>query len=409
MAKSNLDILTKKMIKLMSLKKLQKKIMFLMKPKNLYKVLILLAILGVLYFIRQKFLVKEGMSCSAENFESDIEGKKSLVLFHADWCGHCKNFMPEWDKISSEVDSMDGQSVTLLKVECGDAKENNKHKEIMEKYNIKGYPTIISFDESGNHSEYEGERSKSGIFQFLGINENAVEGFSEGMTTCEEYFEIPLKTAATAGDHVLVFDADQSFNFSAKGGERPVLDGSIVKGVTIDSVATSADDNGWKVTVDTSFIDMGSIDDYGGNKFHVITNDNTSEVSGNELCKGFVQADWEKDPVAGNNYFYVNEKDASTLSSGMYLSEGYGVVMPPHVYRSYVDSSGTDLRVVLCNGRDCESVVNEDSGATPDPQVITADIVAGTTIRFIKQPKDSNWTNPFGEGQANNGGTPVTG
>ena len=65
------------------------------------------------------------MASSAEKFESDIEGKKALVLFHADWCGHCKNFMPEWDKISSEVESMDGQSVSLLKVECGNAKENN--------------------------------------------------------------------------------------------------------------------------------------------------------------------------------------------------------------------------------------------------------------------------------------------
>ena len=34
MAKSNLEMFTKKMIKFMSLKKLQKKLMFLMKPKN---------------------------------------------------------------------------------------------------------------------------------------------------------------------------------------------------------------------------------------------------------------------------------------------------------------------------------------------------------------------------------------
>ena len=50
MAKSKLDMFTKKMIKMMSLKKIQKKIMFLMKPKNLYKVLILLAILLVLFY-----------------------------------------------------------------------------------------------------------------------------------------------------------------------------------------------------------------------------------------------------------------------------------------------------------------------------------------------------------------------
>ena len=397
MAKSKLDMFTKKMIKMMSLKKIQKKIMFLMKPKNLYKVLILLAILLVLYFIHQKFLVKEGMTCTAENFESDIDGKRALVLFHADWCGHCKNFMPEWNKISSEVASMDGVDVILAKVECGNAKDNDAHKDIMEKYNIKGYPTILSFDKSGNHTEYDGERSKSGIFKFLGISENSAsvsEGFSEGMKSCEEYFELPLKTAAKKGDHVLIFASTDADKFSSKGGERPMLDGYIAKGAVINSVATAADENGWKVTLDTPFVDMGSIDEYAGNKFHVITNNNTNEVSGNELCKGFIQADWEKDPMPGNNYFYVNEKDASNLSSGMYLAEGYGVVMPPHVYKTYVD--GNDLRVVLCNGIDCEPIVNEVDGASPNPEVITSDIDAGTVIRFVKQPNEgSAWVNEF--------------
>ena len=131
MAKSNLNV--KKMMKMMSLKKLQKKIMFLMKPKNMYKVLILLLVLGILYFIRQHFLAKEGFESNAEELEQTISGKKALVLFHADWCGHCKKFMPEWNKISNEVNDMQ-DDVMLLKVECGDASNNSKHAEIMKKY-----------------------------------------------------------------------------------------------------------------------------------------------------------------------------------------------------------------------------------------------------------------------------------
>uniref|UniRef100_A0A6C0L1K0 Thioredoxin domain-containing protein n=1 Tax=viral metagenome TaxID=1070528 RepID=A0A6C0L1K0_9ZZZZ len=165
MAKSNLKTLTK----MMSLNKLQKKIMFLMKPKNMYKVVILLAVLGILYFIRQRFLAKEGFASTAEEFEEAIVGKKALVLFHAEWCGHCKKFMPEWDEISTEVEAK-SQDVILLKVECGDPAKNEKHDEIMKKYAIKGYPTILSFDESGKHTEYDGERSKQGILKFLGLS-----------------------------------------------------------------------------------------------------------------------------------------------------------------------------------------------------------------------------------------------
>lgn len=153
---------------MLSLNKLQKKIMFLMKPKNMYKVLILLAVLGILFFVRNRFLAKEGFASKAEDFEEEIAGQKALVLFHADWCGHCKKFMPEWNSISQEINDSDS-GAKLIKVECGDASNNKKHAEIMKKYTIKGYPTIISFDESGNHSEYEGDRSKEGIVQFLGL------------------------------------------------------------------------------------------------------------------------------------------------------------------------------------------------------------------------------------------------
>jgi protein disulfide-isomerase-like protein len=166
MAKSNLN--AKKLMKMLSLNKLQKKLMFLMKPKNLYKVLILLVILGILYFIRQHFLAKEGFASTAEEFEEEIAGGKALVLFHADWCGHCKKFMPQWDAMSKEINDSES-GVKLVKVECGDASNNEKHAEIMKKYSIKGYPTILSFDEAGNHSEYEGDRSKEGITQFLGL------------------------------------------------------------------------------------------------------------------------------------------------------------------------------------------------------------------------------------------------
>ena len=158
----------KTLLKMMSLKKLQKKLMFLMKPKNMCKVLILIAVLGILYVIHKRYLAKEGFVASADDFEQEISGQKALVLFHADWCGHCKKFMLEWDEISKEINDLDAD-VKIIKVECGDSSNNEKHAEIMKKYSIKGYPTIVSFDESGNHSEYEGDRSKGGITQFLGL------------------------------------------------------------------------------------------------------------------------------------------------------------------------------------------------------------------------------------------------
>ena len=154
--------------KLFSLKNIQKKIRFLTKPKNATKVLFLVALFIVLYLIHHFYLSKEGFESAPEDLETIVASKKSIVLFHADWCGHCKNFMPTWDKLSQKWNEKKDNKVQFVKVECGNAKENAAHKDIMEKYNIKGYPTIMVF-ENGTPTEYTNGRDEKSIESFLGL------------------------------------------------------------------------------------------------------------------------------------------------------------------------------------------------------------------------------------------------
>lgn len=150
-----------------SLEKITKKIKFLSKPSNLKKVLCLIGFLLILILF-YKFYLKEGFETSPEDLEDKIAGKKSLVLFYADWCGHCKKFIPEWDKLSESWEN-DNNNIKLFKVECGKPNENKEHLEIMEKYNIKGYPSIMIF-ENGSASEYTGNRDIVSIKKFLEQN-----------------------------------------------------------------------------------------------------------------------------------------------------------------------------------------------------------------------------------------------
>jgi protein disulfide-isomerase-like protein len=100
------------------------------------------------------------------NNKSTNESKKinknlpSLILFYAEWCGHCKNFMPTWDALS---DLLPSDKINIVKISCVEKeKQCNSIKE------IKGYPTIIYVDINTKKLKvYSGEREPKSIINFI--------------------------------------------------------------------------------------------------------------------------------------------------------------------------------------------------------------------------------------------------
>ena len=81
-------------------------------PKNLPRLIILLIILLVLYFVYDKFL-KEGFETESGNLDDKVKNGTKLVLFYADWCGHCKKIKPVWDETAKEVNA---DEIKMIKV-----------------------------------------------------------------------------------------------------------------------------------------------------------------------------------------------------------------------------------------------------------------------------------------------------
>jgi thioredoxin-like negative regulator of GroEL len=88
------------------------------------------------------------------------EPKKSplLVLFKADWCPACQNFMPEWEKLKQGIQ---GTFETKELTEQDDFK----------KHGIEGLPTVRYFPEGihvpDNYINYNGRRTMEDILKFL--------------------------------------------------------------------------------------------------------------------------------------------------------------------------------------------------------------------------------------------------
>ncbi len=119
-------------------------------------IIVLSAALIVLVFIHN-------YAGSYEGFEGTASGSsKTVVICKADWCGHCKNAAPEFQKLmaASPITLKDG-SKAVVKILDAD-----KDKSEISKYKVRGFPTILIADGS-KVTEYPGERTALGITKFL--------------------------------------------------------------------------------------------------------------------------------------------------------------------------------------------------------------------------------------------------
>ena len=87
---------------------------------------------------------------------------KKVMLFYADWCGHCTTFKPIWQELKKTFD--------VNGIEHSDF-EDTKNKEEMSRYNIGSYPTI-KIEENGEVTEYNGLRDYNSILSYLEVGQS---------------------------------------------------------------------------------------------------------------------------------------------------------------------------------------------------------------------------------------------
>jgi thiol-disulfide isomerase/thioredoxin len=85
----------------------------------------------------------------------------TVMIFKADWCGHCKKAAPEFQRLAAGPLALSGGRSATVKVLDADA-----DKEEMKKYNVRGFPTILIINGSDT-TEYPGERTYDGVLEFL--------------------------------------------------------------------------------------------------------------------------------------------------------------------------------------------------------------------------------------------------
>jgi thioredoxin domain-containing protein 5 len=85
--------------------------------------------------------------------------KPSLILFHANWCGHCKRFMPTWDEFKTKINR---EEYNVIEIEDGNSFTKKINK-------LNGYPTVF-FIHNDIVIEYKDNRTVKSLLHFLEKN-----------------------------------------------------------------------------------------------------------------------------------------------------------------------------------------------------------------------------------------------
>lgn len=85
----------------------------------------------------------------------DFNRDNVALLFHTTWCGYCNKLEPEWNLFSNNI-----KQVKTLKIDC------DQHSDIVNLFNVRGYPTIFGIN-AGKISEYNQGRTSGDMTRWF--------------------------------------------------------------------------------------------------------------------------------------------------------------------------------------------------------------------------------------------------
>lgn len=97
---------------------------------------------------------------SVKKYNDLIKKVPMVTLFYADWCGHCQDLKPKWNKLEKSIKDLNDKMV-LAKV------NNSVMSQIEGDKDILGFPTIFYLEDGVKKKEFNKERSLFELFNFL--------------------------------------------------------------------------------------------------------------------------------------------------------------------------------------------------------------------------------------------------
>ena len=94
--------------------------------------------------------VKVSSPNEASNLSNLLKDGDWMVLYYADWCGHCQTMKPEWQKVVNKMKTTNIVNVAEV--------ESNHINSLINKPQVNGFPTIKMYNSGIEKANFEEER-----------------------------------------------------------------------------------------------------------------------------------------------------------------------------------------------------------------------------------------------------------
>lgn len=115
-----------------------------------------------------------------------------IKLFYANWCGHCINFKPHWEKFKQFVqkgDLKDHMNNDII-IKTEEYAEGSNDMEF-EKEKITGYPTVIIYKNNVEREQYNDEPTFEALLKHFNVEKNDFQ--KGGYNNDDDYYDKYIK------------------------------------------------------------------------------------------------------------------------------------------------------------------------------------------------------------------------
>ena len=138
------------------------------------------------------------------------DNDNGIILVHANWCGHCIQFKPEWSKFTAKFKKSDNLIVTEIESDSF----NKLQSENQDLYNriakdVNGFPSILTV-KNGKVEKYLNERTSNALEEHVKttFNQKHQDGGAKKKTKPVKKTSATTKKASSkkGGDNMLTDD-----------------------------------------------------------------------------------------------------------------------------------------------------------------------------------------------------------